>query len=409
MILTLTGIASALGGRVRGNKVVAPGPEAASKKGYKRRKDTLTVWINPDDDIGVNSWRGQDPIATKDWVRDRCGLPAWKPKKRKSKPLPPFAERNQFLGEALRIARNRKQITFEQFALIINDLKNACPDATLKSRAGSYACQFGFGPAEIEAAMRPEWRSYKASERADIFQTTYDEYRRLGLRRSGCMEVDPAERRRRTKERYNAKRRAERAAKRVSMSADRRAPLCPSEKVGTVRVPSSELVTLVVSRARSSESAVRAESLHSEKAEDFESSVRQAPRARWSRGPKAYVLSFNSKNNRRNQMRCPGVAPAQERAEKRARLAKQNANWPKWRRNTQRRPYSPSLKLLRETVRHRPAFLPPRPFLIGPMGSRRRCWKIPRNLIGSTTCSERSRFSALSIGIQVEGSRKTLR
>jgi hypothetical protein len=194
MILTLTGIACALDGRVRGNKVVAPGPEAASKKAYKRRKCTLTVWINADGDIGVNSWRGQNPIAAKDWVRARCGLPAWAPKKRKPKPLPPLAERNQFLGEALKIVRDRKRITFEQFALIINDLKNACPDATLKTRAGIYAREFGFGPTEIEAAMRSEWRSYEASERAAIFQTTYDEYRRLGLRRSGCAEVDAAER-----------------------------------------------------------------------------------------------------------------------------------------------------------------------------------------------------------------------
>ncbi|MGH6866499.1 MAG: hypothetical protein ACREDO_10100, partial [Methyloceanibacter sp.] len=73
MVLTLTGIACALGGRIQGNKVVARGPEAASKKGYKRRKCSLTVWINPNGDIGVNSWRGQDPIATKDWVRARCG------------------------------------------------------------------------------------------------------------------------------------------------------------------------------------------------------------------------------------------------------------------------------------------------------------------------------------------------
>ena len=270
MTLSLHTIAQGLGGEVRGNKVVAPGPEAASKRGYKRRKRTLTVWINPDDDIGTNNWRDQDPIATKDWVRARCGLPRWEPKKRKPKPLPPFAKRNQFLGEVLKIARDRKRITFEQFALIINDLKNACSDAALKTRAGIYAREFGFGRTEIEAAMRSEWRSYEASERAAIFQTTYDEYRRLGLRRSGCIEVDAAERRRRTKARYNAKRRAERAAKRVSMSADRRAPLCPSEKVGTVRVPSSELVGLVKSRGREpGMRLIEVENLHVEKIGSF--------------------------------------------------------------------------------------------------------------------------------------------
>jgi hypothetical protein len=201
-----------------------------------------------DDDIGVNSHTGQNPIATKDWVRRQCGLPAWEPKKRKLKPLPPLVERNQFLSESLRIARDRERIAFEQFALIINDLKNACSDDTLKARAGFYAREFSFGPAEIEAALHPAWRAYTAPARAAIFQVTYDEYRRLGLRRSGCIEHDRAERRRLTKQRYNAKRQAERTTNRVSKSAARRAPLCPSSNVGTIRVPSSEGVAGLVAR-----------------------------------------------------------------------------------------------------------------------------------------------------------------
>lgn len=228
---------------MRGNKVVAPGPEAASHKvRWKRKRQTLTVWINADGDIGVNSHASQDPIATKDWVRRECGLPAWTPKKRKPKSLPPLWERNQYLSESIKIARDRKAITFEQFALIINDLKNANPDDNLNRRAAAYAQEFGFTPAEIEAALRPQWRAYSAAERAAVFKITYQEYRRLGLRRSGCIEFDAEARRRLTKQRYNAKRRAERAAKRVSTSAECRAPLCPSEKVGTVRVPSSETV-----------------------------------------------------------------------------------------------------------------------------------------------------------------------
>ena len=209
------------------------------------------MWIGDDRDIRVHSHAGQDPITTKDCVRRQCGLPPWVPKQRKPKPLPPLWERIQFLAELLKIARGRARITFEQYALIINDLKNASLGANLKSRAPLYAREFGFTPAETDAAMRQEWRSYTAAERADTFKVTYDEYRRLGLRRSGCIELNPSERRCLTKQRYNAKRRAERAAKRVSRSADQRAPLCPSEKVGTVRVPSSKkVVGLVVSRVR---------------------------------------------------------------------------------------------------------------------------------------------------------------
>ena len=133
---------------------------------------------------------------------------------------------------------DRKRITVEQFGLIINDLKNACSEGTLKARAASYAREFGFARAETEAALHQQWRAYTASERAAMFQITYDEYRRLRLQRSGCIEINPAERRRLTKQRYNAKRRAAHAAIRISKSAAYRAPLCPCEKSGTVRVPS---------------------------------------------------------------------------------------------------------------------------------------------------------------------------
>ena len=144
MRLSLHAIARDLGGSVRGNKVVAPGPEAATHKAkWKRKRKTLAVWRGNDGDIRVHSHTGQDPIATKDWVRHKCSLPAWEPKKRKPKPLPPLAERSQFLSESLRIARDRDRITFEQFALVINDLKNACSEATLKTRAGFYAREFG--------------------------------------------------------------------------------------------------------------------------------------------------------------------------------------------------------------------------------------------------------------------------
>jgi hypothetical protein len=99
--------------------------------------------------------------------------------------------------------------------------------------------------------MTPAWRAYDATERAAIFQITYHEYRRLGLRRSGCAELDAAERRRRTKQRYNAKRRMTRHANRVSMSAD----CAPSNTVGTVR--GAKFRKPVVSRLVSSDIRVR--------------------------------------------------------------------------------------------------------------------------------------------------------
>ena len=130
MTLSLHGIANALGGKVRGHGRYRH--VAARAPGAKKRSDeSLHVFINGDD-IGVHLFRdGLDPILVKDYVRARCGLPAWQPK-RKYKPLPSLSERNQYLTESLRIARHRKRITLEQFALLINDLKNASPGVNLK-------------------------------------------------------------------------------------------------------------------------------------------------------------------------------------------------------------------------------------------------------------------------------------
>ena len=80
-MLSLNNIASALNGRVSGNKVVAPGPEAANHPvKRKRNRYTVTVYIIGND-IGVNCHHAShDPIAVKDWVRQRAGFPACEPK-----------------------------------------------------------------------------------------------------------------------------------------------------------------------------------------------------------------------------------------------------------------------------------------------------------------------------------------
>jgi len=82
-MLSLSNIASTLNGRVSGNKVVAPGPEAASHPvKWKRNRRTLTVYINRhsdgSEDIGVKCWHPDqgDPIEVMDWVRQKAGLPA---------------------------------------------------------------------------------------------------------------------------------------------------------------------------------------------------------------------------------------------------------------------------------------------------------------------------------------------
>ena len=75
MQLSLTEIATSLGGEVSGGWVRAPGP------GHSAADRSLSVKINDTgDDIIVNTFAtGDDPIACKDFVRSKLGLPAWQP------------------------------------------------------------------------------------------------------------------------------------------------------------------------------------------------------------------------------------------------------------------------------------------------------------------------------------------
>ena len=249
--ITLFFIASCLpGGRVRGDMVVAYGPECAGKTGWKSRRRTLSVWIE-NGEIRVHSHADVDWRVCRDWVLQKLGLPPWQPGRRnapspKPKPLPPLEKRNQFLGESLAIARDRGHITLAQLVLICNDLRNACPADELERRAIGYAIEFGFTKADAIEALRPAWRAYKAAERAKIFGISYATFRRLGLRRSGCVDVDPAERRRLSHQRHNAKRRARRAKTPSKRFAKIARNFLASSAVTTIsREPSSKTVKVL--------------------------------------------------------------------------------------------------------------------------------------------------------------------
>jgi len=71
-------LAHALGGDARGDKVSAPGP------GHSAGDRSLTVWLKPDapDGFAVHSHAGDDPIACRDYVRQKVGLPAFEPKRK---------------------------------------------------------------------------------------------------------------------------------------------------------------------------------------------------------------------------------------------------------------------------------------------------------------------------------------
>jgi putative DNA primase/helicase len=78
-MLSLTAIAQALGGKVSGQQVLAPGP------GHDPEDLSLAVKINDaGDDIVVHSFADDDDLACKDYVHDKLGLPKWQPKKKKA-------------------------------------------------------------------------------------------------------------------------------------------------------------------------------------------------------------------------------------------------------------------------------------------------------------------------------------
>jgi hypothetical protein len=210
MPVSLQTIAQAVGGRVRGDRVEAPGP------GCKKGDRSLTIWLGGGG-VRVHSHRGTDWPELQDYVRRRCcmpkwGMPKWEPAAN-SPPNVPVYVRTMFLSETLKICRNRKRITFEQFALLINDLQ-----LTGKTgRAIAYAREFGFTDADVERCVKIAPQGFTADQRAEIFDLHYAERQALGLRRTGSVDVDKAGRERARCARRNRNRRIKRAqAKTVS-------------------------------------------------------------------------------------------------------------------------------------------------------------------------------------------------
>lgn len=74
-MMDLRMIASALGGEISGRQLLCPGP------GHSARDRSLSIKIEPNapDGFIVFSHAGDDPIACKDYVRQRLGLPMWQP------------------------------------------------------------------------------------------------------------------------------------------------------------------------------------------------------------------------------------------------------------------------------------------------------------------------------------------
>jgi hypothetical protein len=74
-ILRLQQLARFLGGTINNGQVLAPGP------GHSAADRSLSVKLDPNAPEGfiLHSFAGDDPIVCRDYVREKAGLPAWKP------------------------------------------------------------------------------------------------------------------------------------------------------------------------------------------------------------------------------------------------------------------------------------------------------------------------------------------
>ena len=68
-------VARALGGEISNGQILAPGPG----HGAKDRSMSVMLDANAPDGFIVNSFASDDPIVCKDFVREKLGLPAFKP------------------------------------------------------------------------------------------------------------------------------------------------------------------------------------------------------------------------------------------------------------------------------------------------------------------------------------------
>jgi hypothetical protein len=214
--LSLNLIAACLKGKVMGNRVRFPGPEAASKKGHKAKRHTAVLELSRDgEDIRVHSHHpgAGDWCQVKDWVKQECGI-VWKPKKRRA-PQPSFAVRNQYFGESLALCHDLGRITVEQFNRLIIDLRPKDP-ATRADDARYYGILFGFHGEAVERALALPHSTLTASERAELFQPTYEQRQRLKLKRTRWAGATAEDVERARRDRGNAAKRAKRAKARAA-------------------------------------------------------------------------------------------------------------------------------------------------------------------------------------------------
>ena len=97
----LAGLARVLGGEVQGNQILAPGP------GHRAIDRSMSVKLDPaaPDGFLVHSFANDDPVACRDYIREKCGIPAFKPNGR---PRATRSELDALFASACSETRERK-------------------------------------------------------------------------------------------------------------------------------------------------------------------------------------------------------------------------------------------------------------------------------------------------------------
>jgi putative DNA primase/helicase len=124
MLIThdLRALALALGGEISGRQVLAPGP------GHRPQDRSLSIRIEPGapDGFIVYSFAGDDPLACKDYVRERLGLPEWEPGDEQDRRVDPLQrarfDRTAIDRETTRRSRNEDDhVRIERAVAIWNE------------------------------------------------------------------------------------------------------------------------------------------------------------------------------------------------------------------------------------------------------------------------------------------------
>jgi hypothetical protein len=99
-------LARALGGEVHGNQVLAPGP------GHSPQDRSLSVRLDEGalEGFVVHSFANDDPIACRDYVREKAGLPAFRPNGQHTRPAAEIIE--QAVMAAVRAQQENQSTQF---------------------------------------------------------------------------------------------------------------------------------------------------------------------------------------------------------------------------------------------------------------------------------------------------------